>query len=80
MSKVKRPQGKTTNKVIITFKDYSTQSYGTVKESFRCNTIDAADTLVSKRDKRRIFFYDFFDDKGVKTRVPVNTKDTILSI
>ena len=49
MSKVKRPQGKTTNKVIITFKDYSTQSYGTVKESFRCNTIDAADLLFAIR-------------------------------
>lgn len=80
MSKVKKPQGKTTNKVIITFRDYSPQNFGTEKQSFRCNSMDAAKQIVSRRDTRRIFFYDFFDSKGVKTRVNVNSKDTILSI
>lgn len=80
MRKVNRPQGKTTNKVVITFKDYSPQTFGTMRESFKCSSIDAAKKIVFKRDARRIFFYDFFDNKGNKTRTNVNNNDTILSI
>ena len=80
MSKVKKPQGKTTDRLIITSKDYSTQSYGTIRESVRCNSLEAANKVLSKRDKRRIYFADFFNEKGLKQRIPVNTKDTILEI
>lgn len=80
MSKVKKPQGKTTNKLVITFRDYSTRNYATVRESLKCNSMVDAEKSVAKRDKRRIFFYDFFDANGIKERVSVNTRDTILSV
>ncbi len=76
----KKPQGKTTNKLIIMFKDYSNSKQGFVAESFRCNSIEGAKKIISKRDKRRIYFADFFDCKGVKERMQFNNRLSILSI
>lgn len=80
MSKVKKSQGKTTNRLVITFKDYSTQSYGTTREGFRCTSRKGADEIIAKRDKRRIYFADYFNEKGEKDRISLNTNKTILSI
>lgn len=77
---MKRKQGNTTNKLIVTFKDYSPKKFGTERESFKCNSIEKASAILSKRDNRRIFFATFFDNKGIKTTFDINTKDTILSI
>jgi len=75
---MKKKQGGTTNKLIITRKDYSPQKWNVERESFRCTSEQGAEKILSKRDKRRIFFATFFDKKGVKKVFNFNTNDTIL--
>ena len=68
------------NRLLITWKDYSPKPFGTERESLRCNSLDKANIILSKRDKRRIYFAKFFDNNGVVSEISLNTKDTILSI
>jgi hypothetical protein len=80
MKKKLERQGNTTNKLIVTFKDYSEKPFGTERQSFRCNSEDAAMRILGKRDKRRIYFAKWFNEKGVSKTIDINTKDTILAI
>jgi len=80
MKQTKRPQGKTTNKLIITWKDYSTKDVGTERESHRCNSEQAAKKILGKRTQNRMYFAKWFDEKGNHVLFNINTKDTILSI
>ncbi len=77
---MKKAQGKTTNKLIITWKDYTTNPWNTERESFRCTSEDAAKRALDKRPNNRIFFAKWFDAKGDFVLFNFNTKDTILSI
>lgn len=76
----KKAQGKTTNKLIITWKDYSTKNFGTERESHRCISEVAARKILDKRTKNRIYFAKWFDGNGDHVLFNVNTKETILSL
>lgn len=72
--------GKIKNKLIITWKDYSTKPFGVERESVRCTSEKSAQKILDKRNKRRIYFAKWYDEKGDHVLFQVNTKDTILSI
>lgn len=76
----KKAQGTTRNKLVITWKDYTPSSFGTERESFKCNSEIAAEKILSKRTQNRIFFAKWFNAKGEFIMFNINTKDSILSI
>lgn len=80
MGKSIKRQGASTNKLIITWKDYSDKPYGTELESFRCTSIERVNKILSKRNRRRMYCATFYDNKRAKTVININTKDTILDI
>jgi hypothetical protein len=77
MKKINEP---TKNKLIITWKDYSASKIGTERESFRCNSLEAAELALKKRNKRRIYFATFYDNYGIPEDINFNSKDTILAV
>lgn len=75
-----KPIGKTTNKLIITWKDYTTNKYETERQSFRCNSEEAAKRILDKRTQNRMYFAKWYDGNGNHVLFNVNTKDTIAQL
>lgn len=65
------------NKLIITWKNYSNSPYGVTRESVRCNSEEKAETILSKRPNRRIYFATFHNSTGGKKVFNINTEKTI---
>lgn len=80
MKKTQRKQGKITNTLIITWKDYSTRPHGTERESMRCTSEKAAKRILDKRTQNRMYFAKWFDKNGDHTLFNINTKDTIAQL